>query len=138
MNQRFLVSGLFFQKKKKKISRFAEQAELLKLEKSELEVRLTETKKVQGSKKEEVDAVLADVANLKATLSTEMPMKLADQKSKLEQEERNLEACRKDVEAKKEGRQLRKNELSMGITFYKGAEKNNKESFSFLTSSYFC
>ena len=95
------------------------QLEQLKQEKAELETRLDETKKHQGSKKSEVDAVLADVANLKLTLTTELPLKLAEQNKKLEQEQIALQACRKDIQAKMEGRQLRKNELSMGVTFYK-------------------
>ncbi len=109
----FLSTFFFFFKKN------VGQLEQLKQEKAELETRLDETKKHQGSKKSEVDAVLADVANLKLTLTTELPLKLAEQNKKLEQEQIALQACRKDIQAKMEGRQLRKNELSMGVTFYK-------------------
>jgi kinetochore protein Spc25 len=108
------VFTFFFQK-----ILFLVRLQQLKSDKVQLEVRLEETKKQQGNKKGEVDAVLAEVANLKNSLASELPAKLSEHNKQLEEEQRGLEACRRDVDAKKEGRQLRKNELSMGITFYK-------------------
>ncbi len=91
----------------------------LKETKAELEQRLAETKKQLGTKKTEVDAVLSEVANLRKTATVEVPAKLAEKSKALEDEQRALEVARRDYEAKRVGRELRKNEMSKGVTFYK-------------------
>jgi flagellar biosynthesis GTPase FlhF len=90
-----------------------------KQSKAELEARLAETRKELSSKKSEVDAVLAEVANLRKTAQEDVPAKLSDRNKQLESEQRALEMARRQVEEKREGRELRRNEMAKGIPFYK-------------------
>ncbi len=63
--------------------------------------------------------MLAEVANLRKTAQEEVPAKLSDRSKQLETEQRALEAARRQVEEKREGRELRRNEMAKGIPFYK-------------------
>ena len=96
-----------------------EEVAARKQSKAELEARLAETKKELSSKKSEVDAVLAEVANLRKTAQEEVPARLSDKSKQLEAEQRALEVARRQMEEKREGRELRRNEMAKGIPFYK-------------------
>ena len=98
---------------------FAAEIENLNTQKSQYEASLQETKKTLSVKHAEIDAVLEEVQKLKEKLTAEVPKQMEEKKKAVDAEQENLEKCKKDVEDKKAGRMLRKNELSKGVTFYK-------------------
>ena len=91
----------------------------MNMQRTKLEAVLQEAQKGLLSKQEDVNKVLGEVQELKNTLETELPQKIQAKTEQVDQEQENLNERKKEVDAKKEGRMLRKNELSKGVTFYK-------------------
>lgn len=83
------------------------------------------------ARESQIDAVLAEVANLRQS-ADELPAQLSEKARALEAEQKSLEARKADVEEKKKGRQLRKNELSKVRLAHLFNSLNSSTFYSFL------
>lgn len=72
-----------------------------------------------GEKRQEIEQVMGEVTNLREKIDTEMPQKIGEKAKVVDQELKDLEKQKENVQEKQQGRALRKNELSKGVTYYK-------------------
>ena len=63
--------------------------------------------------------MMSEVTNLKKKIDTEMPQRIGEKARVVDQELKDLEDQRNNVAEKKQGRELRKNELSKGVSYYR-------------------
>jgi len=71
------------------------------------------------TKVSESNVLQTEIDGLKNLVLKELPERNTAIAQTVEQQLAEVAACRRDLEAKQAGRQLRKNEMSKGVTFYK-------------------